>query len=314
MMVRRRLGDFVGAERGHPYAQPGQVTAVAFGLISSEYTGPLTVTRALLPRSAGERWQTTVPAFAADHPLAILTSTNHTVLGVVAAHAIASTCALLGSLHLYTTVRGVRCLRRLPADVPLSVRTTIRQAAPHRRGVLVAVERAVHLTRFHDSHLANITDVLLLRAPASVREEVSAAVGDRWLGLRIIATDEMLPKVPTLPEETTPMAPLLLDGAWGGRYASLSGDSNPIHTSRIAAWLAGLGAKPIAHGMSIVRAVWSAAAVPVDADSFAAWFTKPIPFPDASVAVTRSSSDRDFFVAGRAVVVRITSILPSLTG
>jgi acyl dehydratase len=93
----------------------------------------------------------------------------------------------------------------------------------------------------------------------------------------------------TVPEETPPSAEWRLDGGLGRRYASVSGDRNPIHMHALAAKPLGFPAA-IAHGMwSKARALGRLPRLP-DAFAVDVRFRKPILLP---AKVEFASADLD---------------------
>lgn len=118
---------------------------------------------------------------------------------------------------------------------------------------------------------------------------------------------------PEAPKQAAPLATLIADTDIGRRYARLSGDSNPIHTSRLGARIFGFPA-PIAHGMWTKARVIAALAPdrPISRAEVEVAFRAPLVLPDTgqvsagpdrgakSFAVTSGREGR-VVMTGRAV-------------
>ncbi|GAB3131067.1 MaoC/PaaZ C-terminal domain-containing protein [Tsukamurella serpentis] len=138
--------------------------------------------------------------------------------------------AAVGSVHVENTITR---LRRVVPGEKLTLRTSVGNLREHRKGMLIDFT-----TEFTDA------------SGASVASEVSTMM----IQQRTSLSDE--PSGPT-PKEARPGAPDALLKADGGlirRYASVSGDRNPIHMSP-------LGGKAFGFPSSIAHGAWTAAAM-----------------------------------------------------
>lgn len=173
--------------------------------------------------------------------------------------------AALGLVHVENSVR---VHRQLGADDQLDVVVQAARLRQHRRGRLVDVETTAHA----DGALVwEETTTLLSRGQGdpeasddSALAGVDAPVGDqRW----------------ELPADL------------GRRYASVSGDRNPIHLSRLAARAFGFP-QAIAHGMwTAARSLASVESRLPDAYRYDVAFRRPVLLPGTVRAGSRTEPD-----------------------
>jgi acyl dehydratase len=117
-----------------------------------------------------------------------------------------------------------------------------------------------------------------VRATASVGDEVVWRGVATYLRREKTSGDGHAPR-PDPPPAPTPAAIWSVDADTGRRYARVSGDHNPIHTSRIGARALGF-ARPIAHGMwSAARCLAALAGRLPDRYQAEVAFKLPIPLP-----------------------------------
>ncbi|MFT4109977.1 MaoC/PaaZ C-terminal domain-containing protein [Propionicimonas sp.] len=164
-----------------------------------------------------------------------------------------STIGLAGAVHVSNRMRLHRPVA-VGESLDLSVR--IDNLRPHRRGALLDLVAAVRV------------------ADEVVWDGVSTylAQGASVPGAPVAIAGEEFPARP-------PIATWRLPADLGREYRRVSGDPNPIHTSRVAARAFGF-ARPIIHGMW-THARLLAAVEPRLAQAYAVEvrFTRPIPLP-----------------------------------
>jgi acyl dehydratase len=176
-----------------------------------------------------------------------------------------STIRLAGVVHVSNRMRLHR---------PVVVTETLHVAAratnlrPHKRGALLDIAGEIHV----DGEL--------------VWDGVSTYLAP---GAKVSGTPEQLPR-----EEYVPAAPIAqwrLPADLGRQYRHVSGDPNPIHTSRLAAKAFGF-ARPIIHGMW-THARLLAAVQPRLPDTYAVevGFARPILLPGTVGAWWRPDAD-----------------------
>lgn len=182
-----------------------------------------------------------------------------------------SSIKLVGSVHVSNSMT---LLRPVTPDEVLDVTVAVENLRPHRRGALVDLVGSV----------------------TSAGEPV-------WNGVSTyLAQGATMPGEPveTPREEFTPRSPEMLwelPAGLGKDYRRVSGDPNPIHTSRVAARLFGFS-KPIIHGMWTHARVLSRLEETLpDAYRVQATFTKPIGLP----TTVGFSAERDRDVVRAAV-------------
>lgn len=176
----------------------------------------------------------------------------------------------LGMVHLANRVEQ---RRRVGADEVLDATLRAERLAPHRRGATVDLV----------GELAVDGDVV-------------------WRGVSTyLAKGVRLPDAAAPPDGDRPawVAPLPT-GSWrlgadvGRRYAAVSGDRNPIHTSRLAARAFGF-ARPIAHGMyTAARALADVGPARGDAYVWDVEFATPVLLP-STVSVRVAPDDAGGF-------------------
>ena len=177
----------------------------------------------------------------------------------------ASTVRLTGAIHVSNRMRLHR-----PVAVTEILDVSVRAASlrPHRRGALLDLVGEVRV------------------GEALVWEGVSSYLAP---GATVAGAPEQLPREEYLP--ATPTARWRLPADLGRQYRHVSGDPNPIHTSRLAARAFGFAA-PIAHGMW-THARLLAALSPRLPDSYAieVGFARPILLPGTVGARWRPDAD-----------------------
>ncbi len=194
---------------------------------------------------------------------------------------------LVGLVHVENTIRWTRPLA--PTDV-IDLRVSATAMRPHRRGRLIDL----------------VSEVSVAGEP--VWTGVSTYLG-RGTGDDSAPTSE--------PPDTSDLAALPAGATWrisedaGRRYASVSGDINPIHLHALSARALGFPAA-IAHGMFTYARVIAAlgSGVPSAGES-TVWFRAPVTLP--STVLLRVSADRQTALVrpakkdGVHLVVRNTS-------
>jgi acyl dehydratase len=158
---------------------------------------------------------------------------------------------VVGIVHIANRIEALRPVR---ADERLEFTVRTADLRPHNRG------------RQFD-----------LRATASVGDEIV------WRGVStyLRRTSGGSPSTPTAAPDVAPQpsAVWCVQRAVGREYAQVSGDRNPIHTSRVGARLFGFP-RPIAHGMwSKARCLSALAGRLPDAYTVEVSFKLPIPLP-----------------------------------
>ena len=133
-----------------------------------------------------------------------------------------STIRLAGVVHVSNRMR---LHRPVVVTDRLDVSARATNLRPHKRGALLDIVGEVHV----DGEL--------------VWDGVSTYLAP---GAKVPGTDEQLAREEYVP--TTPNAVWRLPADLGRQYRAVSGDPNPIHTSRLAARAFGF-ARPIIHGM-----------------------------------------------------------------
>jgi acyl dehydratase len=139
---------------------------------------------------------------------------------------------LLGMVHVANRVEALGPLR---AQDRFEIRVRAADLRPHNRG------RQVDLLAE-----ARVAGECVWRSRSTF---LHREAGDRPAGPRPASTrEEGAGRDGEPPAGRVPIAVLRIPADVGARYAAVSGDRNPIHTSRLAARLFGF-ARPIAHGM-----------------------------------------------------------------
>ncbi|MBN9106268.1 MAG: MaoC family dehydratase N-terminal domain-containing protein [Propionibacteriaceae bacterium] len=164
-----------------------------------------------------------------------------------------STIRLAGVVHVSNRMR---LHRPVVVTDRLDVSARATNLRPHKRGALLDIVGEVHV----DGEL--------------VWDGVSTYLAP---GAKVPGTDEQLAREEYVP--TTPNAVWRLPADLGRQYRAVSGDPNPIHTSRLAARAFGF-ARPIIHGMW-THARLLAAVQPRLPDAYAVevGFARPILLP-----------------------------------
>ena len=172
-----------------------------------------------------------------------------------------STIRLAGVVHVSNRMR-------LHRPVVVTDRLDVSARATHKRGALLDIVGEVHV----DGEL--------------VWDGVSTYLAP---GAKVPGTDEQLAREEYVP--TTPNAVWRLPADLGRQYRAVSGDPNPIHTSRLAARAFGF-ARPIIHGMW-THARLLAAVQPRLPDAYAVevGFARPILLPGTVGAWWRPDAD-----------------------
>ncbi|MBS1888336.1 MAG: hypothetical protein JSU06_14220 [Actinobacteria bacterium] len=183
-----------------------------------------------------------------------------------------------GAVGLVHVANRITQHRRLGIGEELALRVQATKLAPHPKGRTFNVVTEVRVGR----QIAwESTSTFLRRG----KGDPSAASGEAF---------------PTVPEETPASAEWRLGGDLGRRYASVSGDRNPIHMHALTAKPLGFPAA-IAHGMwTKARAL--AALEPRLPDAFAVdvRFRRPILLPARVEFASADDGDEiDFTVRGR---------------
>jgi acyl dehydratase len=183
-----------------------------------------------------------------------------------------------GAVGLVHVENRIVAHRRLGIDEELKLRVRPTKLQPHPKGQTFTI----------------VTEVLVGRQKAweSVSTFLRRGRGDGDASAR--------DPFPTLPDETPASAEWRLPGDLGRRYASVSGDRNPIHMHALTAKPLGFPSA-IAHGMwTKARALAALESRLPDAFTVDARFRKPILLPArVGFASADAGEEIDFAVRGR---------------
>jgi acyl dehydratase len=228
-------------------------------------------------------------------------------------------------LHAYERVCGFRLTDQLPATYPHIMAFPLAMTLMSTDGFPFPVVGVVHVANRIEQLRAIGADERLefaVRA-ADLREHergrqfdvlVTASVGDEvvWRGVSTYLRKERSAGERAPRESTEPPAPTAI---WrvgrevGPRYAAVSGDRNPIHTSRLGARAFGFP-RPIAHGMwSKARCLAALEGRLPDAYKVDVKFKLPIPLP-TTVTFASAPTDNGWSLA----LNNAKSANPHLTG
>ncbi len=199
-------------------------------------------------------------------------------------------------LAAYDKVCGYRLSDTLPATYPhvlaFPLALALMSAGDFPFPVAGLVHVANHIEQLRpigaDEHLELTVRAADLREHGRGRQfdvRATASVGDDvvWRGVSTYLR-KAGKGTPREPEPASPASAVWRVGAEvGRRYAEVSGDHNPIHTSRLGARAFGFP-RPIAHGMwTAARCLAALAGRLPDAYTFEVAFRRPVPLP-ATVA------------------------------
>lgn len=174
----------------------------------------------------------------------------------------------LGMVHL---ANRVELRRAVDAAEVLEARLRAERLAPHRRGA--TVDLVGELTAGDEVVWRGVSTYLAkgVRLPDGGADRAEESPRPEFVAPR-------------------PTGLWRLDADLGRRYAAVSGDRNPIHTSRLAARAFGF-ARPIAHGMyTAARALAEVGPERGDAYAWDVEFAAPVPLP-ATVSVRIAPDD-----------------------
>lgn len=195
-----------------------------------------------------------------------------------------------GFVHVLTfplaTALMVRPGYPLPVLGMVHLANRITQHRPTRLGAELTI--AVHAENLRAHRKGAVVDIV---AQVDTGGDVVWQGVSTYLAKGVRLTDgdaEDAPRPPFDPPAQT--AVWRLGGDTGRRYADVSGDRNPIHTSRVAARAFGFP-RPIAHGMyTAARALADIGRVRGDAFTWDVEFARPVLLP-ATVAVGITADD-----------------------
>ncbi|MDF0529874.1 MaoC/PaaZ C-terminal domain-containing protein [Tsukamurella sp. 8F] len=183
--------------------------------------------------------------------------------------------AAVGSVHVENTITRRRAIA---IGERLSLRTSVGNLREHRKGMLLDF-----VTEFLDE------------AGESVASEVSTML----IQQRTSPSDEPAPEPPKQAKPGPPDAYLSVDGGLIRRYASVSGDRNPIHMSP-------LGGKAFGFPSSIAHGAWTAAAILrlvegriPDAATYTVRFGKPVVLPARIALYSKQTDDNGWEIVAR---------------
>lgn len=189
----------------------------------------------------------------------------------------------LGMVHIANRVRQTRSVR---FDEDLTMTSWSENLRPHRKGALVDL----HLTAAVADGVVWHGVSTYLATGAEVPGEAESTTTD-W----------------ERPDGAAGLHSWNLPADTGRRYAEVSADANPIHTSRIGARLFGFP-RPIAHGM--YTAARALAEVPVPAGGALDWavsFAKPVLLPArASLEFVREGDEVRYALVRRSGSDKVT--------
>lgn len=176
----------------------------------------------------------------------------------------------LGAVGLVHATNEIEQIRPIGVEEPLDIAVHAENLREHRKGLLVDL----------------VTDVNVGRR--TVWRQTSTFLRQQRTSL----SDQPRPEPPT--EETAPPAPtrtLRVDQKTISRYAAVSGDRNPIHTTTLGAKALGFP-RTIAHGMYTSAAVLSAVEGKIpDHATYAVKFGKPMLLPGKGLLTATRADD-----------------------
>jgi hypothetical protein len=248
--------------------------------------------------SSGSGYRRAVLGLARRHPAEALPQTSLQVSGVTAG---------LDALAAYDRVCGFRLSDTLPATYPhvlaFPLAMHLMSAADFPFGVIGLIHIANTITQLRPIAANEPLDFTVRAANLRPHDRgrqfdviatASAGLEEVWRGTSSYLRKEKSSPSPSTPNRSdpvpTPTAIWRIGRDVGPAYAAVSGDRNPIHTSRLGAKALGFPG-PIAHGMWSVARCLSAmegelpAAYTVDVA-----FKRPIPLP-TTVAFTHRGQD-----------------------